>query len=141
MPVVVAVDDDPDEELLLEAERLATDRGQRLDVVHVIGESEFRRLEETSIKETGQPIDLDVVRDYSKSVADDAASGTISEYEPVGLEGEEAARIVQYVSKVDADYVVIGGHKRSPVGKAMFGSVSQSVLLNADCPVLLVKST
>ena len=141
MPVVVTVGETPDEGLLLEAERLATDRELDLHVVHVIGESEFKQLEETSIKETGQPLNLDTVRDYAKSVADDAASGTISVYTPIGLEGEEAARIVQYVSKVDADYVVVGGHKRSPVGKAMFGSVSQSVLLNADCPVLLVKNS
>ena len=141
MPVIVTVDEAPDEGLLLEAERLATDRELELHVVHVIGESEFKQLEETSIEETGQPLDLDTVRNYAKKVADEAASGTISAYTPVGLEGEEAARIVQYVSKVEADYVVIGGRKRSPVGKAMFGSVSQSVLLNADCPVLLVKNS
>lgn len=43
------------------------------------------------------------------------------------------------VSKdIDADQIVMAGRKRTPVGKVLFGSVTQSVLLNADVPVTVV---
>jgi nucleotide-binding universal stress UspA family protein len=35
---------------------------------------------------------------------------------------------------------VIGARRRSPVGKALTGSVAQTVILQADVPVLVVKS-
>jgi nucleotide-binding universal stress UspA family protein len=47
--------------------------------------------------------------------------------------------IVDYAREVDADLVVIGIKKRSKVGKLMFGSTAQYVILSCDCPVLAVK--
>ena len=39
-----------------------------------------------------------------------------------------------------ADLIVIGLRRRSAVGKVLLGSNSQSILLEADCPVLAVKA-
>ena len=41
----------------------------------------------------------------------------------------------------EIDLLVIGMRRRSPVGKLVLGSVAQRLLLNADVPVLAVKTT
>ena len=49
-----------------------------------------------------------------------------------------AESIVELSDELDADEVVICGRKRSPAGKALFGSVTQSVALNSSAPVTIV---
>lgn len=49
--------------------------------------------------------------------------------------GDPASEILSAAEAVDADLVVMGGRKRSSLGRFLFGSVSQSVLLRADRPV------
>ena len=51
--------------------------------------------------------------------------------------GDPAESILELADEEDADLVVVGGRKRSPAGKALFGSVTQSVILNADRPVMV----
>ena len=52
--------------------------------------------------------------------------------------GDPAEAIIAAVEEYDADHVVLGVRKRSPVGKVLFGSVAQAVILDADCPVTTV---
>lgn len=40
----------------------------------------------------------------------------------------------------DADLIVLGIRRRSPVGKALLGSYEQEILLDAPCPVLSVRA-
>ena len=51
--------------------------------------------------------------------------------------GSPAAAILTVADDVDADLVVLGGRKRSPLGSALFGSVSQQVTLDATRPVVV----
>ena len=47
--------------------------------------------------------------------------------------------IVEYAKEVDADFIVIGIHKTSKVGKLLFGSTAQYIILNAHCPVVTAR--
>ena len=51
-----------------------------------------------------------------------------------------SAAILGEVDRLTPDLLVIGARRRSPVGKAFLGSVAQNVILDADVPVLVVKS-
>ncbi|QLG28625.1 universal stress protein [Halorarum halophilum] len=51
--------------------------------------------------------------------------------------GDPADVILDVAAEAGADLLVVGGRKRSPAGKALFGSVTQSVILNADRPVMV----
>ncbi|WP_149202936.1 universal stress protein [Actinotalea subterranea] len=47
--------------------------------------------------------------------------------------------IIGAAQSEDADLIVIGLRRRSPVGKLLLGSNAQRILLDAPCPVLAVK--
>jgi nucleotide-binding universal stress UspA family protein len=51
-----------------------------------------------------------------------------------------AEDLLQVAKDEDADLIVLGLRRRSPVGKLVLGSNAQDVLLNADCAVLAVKA-
>lgn len=51
---------------------------------------------------------------------------------------DPAETILAVADEIGADGIVMAGRKRTPVGKVLFGSVTQSVLLNADIPVTVV---
>lgn len=51
------------------------------------------------------------------------------------LSGPPADGILAFVENEDVDEVVMGGRKRSPTEKAILGSITQTVILNADVPV------
>lgn len=62
------------------------------------------------------------------------------EYDIQGAIGERGEAIVEVAKEVGADRVIVGGRRRSPTGKAVFGSTAQEVMLNAPCPVTFVRS-
>ncbi|MFB6120095.1 MAG: universal stress protein [Halobacteriaceae archaeon] len=52
-------------------------------------------------------------------------------------QGDPASVIVNVASEVDAEAIVLGGRKRSPLGSFLFGSVSQAVMADASRPVMI----
>ena len=72
-----------------------------------------------------------------------------TELDGLGIEHEErqfvrgnepAEDIIDVANEVDADFIVIGLRRRTPVGKLRLGSNAQRILLEASVPVLAVKS-
>lgn len=50
--------------------------------------------------------------------------------------GSPADEIVEIADERDVDAICVAGRKRSPTGKALFGSVSQNVILDTDRTVI-----
>ena len=51
-----------------------------------------------------------------------------------------AETVLDLVADTDVELLVIGARRRSPVGKLIMGSVTQTIILRAEVPVLVVKA-
>ena len=52
---------------------------------------------------------------------------------------EPSEDLIKVAEDTDAELIVIGLRRRTPVGKLLMGSVAQRILLGAECAVLAVK--
>lgn len=118
---------------LTEAGRQAVMRGTPLIVIHVVS-----------------AIDLDNTDAFKGGIGDEI-DRVIREADLVGLDWRLelttakddsgiADAVLATVRKEDAELLVIGARRRSPVGKFLLGSSAQAMILEADVPVLVVKS-
>jgi nucleotide-binding universal stress UspA family protein len=55
-------------------------------------------------------------------------------------EGDPGQSIIEAAQAEGADVIVVGSHGRGAVGRFLIGSVSDHVVRNAQCPVLVVRS-
>lgn len=53
---------------------------------------------------------------------------------------DPAEQVLEVARETNAELIVIGLRRRTPVGKLIMGSQAQTILLEADCPVLAVKA-
>ena len=114
---------------LTQAVREATYRGTDLAVLHVVGS-----------------IDADTTEAYRLGVSDEIEKvigdqpGVPWKLHLATARVDIADTLLGLVDTLDADLLVIGARQRSPVGKALLGSVAQAVILHASVPVLVVKA-
>jgi nucleotide-binding universal stress UspA family protein len=121
MSILAAVDDAESSLVVQRGYELAQAFDEDLVVLHVMPETE--------------------TTEEAKSVAENAIRLALDDPENVsaaGALGDPAPRILNEAEERNASYVVLGPHKQTPIGKALMGSVSQLVLLNADCTVTFV---
>ena len=141
MVVVAAVDrSDRAPKVAREAQEIANAFDESLHVLHVLSQSTFVELVRTSVHKTGTAVDPERIRDHARTIATEATADLEGTIEHVGLVGSAADEVVRYADEHDARFVVLGPRKRSPAGKALFGSVAQSVMLEADCSVVAVST-
>lgn len=139
MTVLVAVNKADEPRRVLEAAAtLARQFNDELEVLHVLSRDDFVELERTSVTETAETVDPDEVREIAASLAEEIAEPVVDEFVATGAVGDAAGEIVSLAKRRGARYVVIGVRKRSAVGKAVFGSTAQKVLMSVDRPTLAV---
>ncbi len=143
MTIVAAVADEPrDARVVREGRKLAERLGEDLYVVHVMEADEFVDLERASIEETGRAVERDDLEEMAVEVAGAVAEEAIEdgfEYEVAAFVGDLVEELSTFADEHDVDYLVIGGRKRSRVGKVVFGSNAQSILMNYDRPIVSVR--
>jgi nucleotide-binding universal stress UspA family protein len=115
--------------------------GARVVLAHVFTDEEYDDVLSRLDYDPMDEIDPDEVAGRHSTVRDltDALDETGVDYEVRGRVGPHGKSIVQLAKEVRADQVFVGGRKRSPAGKAVFGSTAQEVMLNAPCPVTFVR--
>lgn len=69
-----------------------------------------------------------------------ASSGLEHEIRPLVRGQDPADDLIVVAEEAEAELIVIGLRRRSPIGKLILGSNAQRVLLDSMCPVLAVKS-
>lgn len=167
MPILTAVDGEevPSHTLGVGYE-LARDIGEELVVLHVMPREAFEEFQEATSDDSTVAVsggltydrftgDSNVGRSTGRthsytiedgernaeSIAQDVLDATIDDQDGVrvqGRVGDVVKEILDEADRSDARYLVVGGRKRTPIGKAMFGSTTQSILLNAEFPVVTV---
>lgn len=122
--------------------KLADDSDDRVILTHVYAEEDAARIEEMLDVDTSDEEQLNVAARHNTTVRQLAETLRAADVE---LEfraafGDDGDELVALANELTPDFVVVGGRKRSPAGKVVFGSTAQTVLLGADCPVVLVKT-
>ena len=104
--------------------------GAKIDVVNCMAQS--RNLEYGDIRKVEENLE-DEVRNILNSEKIPYETHLVVS----GLESGED--LVQFAKENKIDEIIIGIRKRSKVGKLVFGSTTQYVILNAPCPVVSLK--
>lgn len=104
-------------------------------VVHVFPEIDAGEMDgHVDLKEyVDRPESVDAAVDMLESAGID--------HEVVLESGSATDRVLRVAADRASDVIVTGARDRSPVGKALLGSVSQGLVLNADCPVTVVRAS
>lgn len=144
--VLVALDEsdsDRIDEIQSTTVDIAEPAGAAVELVHVYTEEEYERATENLQFDDGNEATPDTVarrhatvRKVRNALESAGVPVTVS---GVVQDGDEGRAITDVAARTGADLLVIGGEKRSPAGKAMFGSTAQQILLNAPCPVTYVQ--
>ena len=114
---------------LAQAVREAAYRDTDLAVLHVVGSIDA---------DTTEAYRLGVSDEIEKVIGDQPGVPWKLHLATAGV--DIADTLLGLVDTLDADLLVIGARQRSPVGKALLGSVAQAVILHASVPVLVVKA-
>ena len=102
------------------------------------------RLEVVDSHRGGGSYDVDEARkieaeleDFAARLRDEGVEHNVRSF----VRGNDPSEdLVSVAEESEAELIVIGLRRRTPVGKLLLGSNAQQILLNADCPVLAVKA-
>jgi nucleotide-binding universal stress UspA family protein len=136
--------DESTKALVREAGELAAAVGAELVLLHVTSSDEYEEMRQTMESIPNNPVGYSAQKaregaeDFAADIGREGLSDIAVSYEAVGRVGDEQSEILETAEAYDCDHLFIAGEKRSPTGKALFGDLTQSVILNFDGPVTVV---
>ena len=140
--LAVVRDTDMSDQLVSQAGELAAGVDAELVILAITPEEEYAGTRQARDKAGGNTYSVDQAaedaRQHAESVARTALKDFDVEYETIGSVGDPKVRILSVADQHDCDHVFVIGDRRSPTGKAIFGNVAQSVILNFDGPVTVL---
>jgi glycine betaine transporter len=84
---------------------------------------------------------MEEFKDRLRQMARDVEAQGVGSVQSQVLNGAAAIEIVEFAKEHDFDLIVMGTHGRKGLSHLLMGSVAESVLRTAHCPVLTVKAT
>ncbi|QKY16581.1 universal stress protein [Halorubrum sp. CBA1229] len=135
-------DETQTEQIAREAIAVAGPTGAEVVLTHVFTDEEFDGIRsKLGVDDSSEGSTPDAVaeRHTTTRALAKALDEAGVDYSIRGAVGDHADEVVGVASAVEADRVVVGGRRRSPTGKAVFGSVAQEVILSSPCPVTFVR--
>jgi len=130
--------------LVREAGELVAAVDGELVLLHVTTDEEYEskrqameQIPESGVQYSAQQVEGGAEQ-FAADVGREALDGIDVSFEAVGALGDEQEQILKTADRHDCDHLFIAGEKRSPAGKALFGDLTQSVILNFDGPVTVV---
>jgi nucleotide-binding universal stress UspA family protein len=120
-----------------EAAELAIGADARLTLLAVTPEEDYEHRQD-SFERSGASAVYTIDRaeeaaEYKAvETADEVLRDLDVEYEVTGIVGDPAESVLAVAEARDVDHVFLSGRRRSPAGKALFGDVTQDVLLEFD---------
>jgi universal stress protein A len=123
---------------------LSRERNGRLYLLHVIDESILEAIRQVSLKgykgdflNALRKIVQDRENDLRRIVSDSAYENL--EVEFLVVKGDPSEQIINSAKELSIDLLILGCHGREVTASTPVGSVAQSVINLAPCPVLLVR--
>ncbi len=134
--ILFATDFSPPSEAALEhASSLARDQSARLLIVHVEEPASIYGAGEYSVPPPSAPARRELARLLAQVVP---TQGDVP-YTHRLLLGDPAREIIRLAEEESVDLIVMGTHGRTGLVRLLMGSVAQTVVRRAGCPVLTVK--
>src|SRR5215831_16951913 len=141
--IFVAIDFSPaSDEALRQAHLRAEASSAHLAVCHIVPNelrSDLLFPQITKIAALQIPLELAQVSEEVSTRVTEITGRTDKQYELIVDDGAPHALVLSHAEDWAAELVVMGSHGKSGTGEALLGSVTNSVLRHAHCPVLIVR--
>lgn len=136
--LVIQTGDEPDQELMRTAKNHVTGTEKEILFCRIIDEKQFQNNLQRQAKSDREVESIDEMEKIATAEANEVAKNAFGPdvpYTARGVVGTIPGDLIEIAEKENCEIVFVSGKKRSPAGKALFGDVAQSIILQFDGPV------